>query len=102
MANDAEIVAVELIGNLDQFDRTVKQSATEFGNDMQRIQSSAARAEQGVTSSMNKAGLSARQMAQQSRNLGFQISDIGAQLSVGTSPFIVLAQQGSQVANEWR
>lgn len=99
MANDAETVVVELIGNLDQFDRTVKQSATEFGNDMQRIQGSAAQAERGVTSSMNKAGLSARQMAQQSRNLGFQISDIGAQLSVGTSPFIVLAQQGSQVAN---
>lgn len=99
MANDAEIVAVELIGNLDQFDRTVKQSATEFGNDMQRIEGSAAKAEQGVTRAMNKAGLSARQMAQQSRNLGYQISDIGQQLAVGTSPFIVLAQQGSQVAN---
>ena len=38
--------------------------------------------------------------AQQSmRNLGFQISDIGTQLAAGSSPFLVLAQQGPQVAN---
>lgn len=42
---------------------------------------------------------SMRQATQRSRLLGFQISDIGTQLSAGASPFIVLAQQGPQVAN---
>lgn len=99
MADPAEIVAVELIGNLDNFNRTTRQSASDFGTDMQRIENSAAKAEKGVKTSLDKAGLSVKQLQQQSRNLGYQISDIGAQLSVGTSPFIVLAQQGSQVAN---
>jgi hypothetical protein len=38
-------------------------------------------------------------MAQSSRNLGFQLSDIGASLASGSSPFVVLAQQAPQVAN---
>lgn len=42
---------------------------------------------------------SAAQSQQSMRNLGFQIADIGTQLSAGTSPFLVLAQQGPQVAN---
>src|SRR5690606_13742217 len=37
--------------------------------------------------------------AYRSRLVGYQISDIGTQLASGQSPFLVLAQQGPQVAN---
>ncbi len=36
---------------------------------------------------------------QATRVLGQQIADVGTQLSSGTSPFLILAQQGPQVAN---
>jgi uncharacterized protein YcbK (DUF882 family) len=99
MANSAERVTVELIAKVDGFDGKIRQAASSFGSDMNRIRQSADGAEKAVAGSMAKAGLSTKQMTQQSRLLGYQISDIGAQLSVGTSPFVVLAQQGPQVAN---
>jgi hypothetical protein len=97
-AADPDVVAIELVGNLDQFDRTVKQSANEFGSDMQRIKTSADQAERAVTYSMGKAGLSVKQSAQQTRLLGIQVGQIGSQLAAGTSPFLILAQQSSDFA----
>lgn len=41
----------------------------------------------------------ARQMRAGFQQAGYQIQDIAVQLQMGTSPFIVLAQQGSQVAS---
>lgn len=98
-AQTADVVAIELIGNLDQFDREVKESARDFGTSMKQIERDAARAEQATGRAARGIGSSFRSSTNSARNLGFQISDIGTQLSAGTSPFIVLAQQGPQVAN---
>lgn len=151
MANEAEIVTVELIGNLDEFGRTVKQGASNFGSSMDQIGASAAKAEAAlkkvvaaqqagapITAKMIKdagglaqvekalaasfeqtarsartstaaitandnatklAGVSSRQMAQQSRQLGFQIADVSQQVALGVNPFVIFAQQGAQVAS---
>jgi uncharacterized protein YcbK (DUF882 family) len=76
-----------------------------------------ARAEQLLASAFDKTGAAAQRSTalvasqgavverstrgaqQATRNLGYQISDISTQLSMGTSPFLILAQQGPQVAN---
>lgn len=97
-AADPDVVAIDLVANLDQFDRTVKQSAQEFGTDMAHIKDSADRAERAVTYSMGKAGLSLKQSAQQTRLLGIQVGQVGSQLAAGTSPFLILAQQSSDFA----
>jgi hypothetical protein len=52
-----------------------------------------------VEAGAKKTERSLRATQQATRNLGYQISDIGTQVSMGTSPFIILAQQGPQVAN---
>jgi hypothetical protein len=123
MAYDADKVVVELVANVDTFDAKVKQSATSFDSSMNKVAGSAKKAEDAVThmtteqyravqgidafaratgkleSANNAFGRSAAQAQNRMRLLGFQIGDIGTQLSSGTSPFIVLAQQGPQVAN---
>lgn len=96
---EAERVVVELIAKVDGFDGKVKQSATAFEGGMKRIEQGAVRAETAVDRSMASTERSFGRAAQASRNLGYQISDIGTQLAAGTSPFLVLAQQGPQVAN---
>lgn len=99
MAYEADIVAVELLAKVDGFDGRIKQSAASFGGDMKRIEGSATNAERTVGRSLANVDRSLQRTSQQSRLLGYQISDIGVQLSAGTSPFLVLAQQGPQVAN---
>jgi murein DD-endopeptidase MepM/ murein hydrolase activator NlpD len=99
MADEASRVVVALLADTDQFDVKMRQSAASFGGNMKQIEQSARRAESTVVDASAKFGRSMGSAAQASRNLGYQISDIGTQLSSGTSPFIVLAQQGPQVAN---
>lgn len=89
---DAERVVVEITAKLDGFTPKVQVAASQFDGSMKVIERSADKAEKAVTRSFHSA-------AQRSRNLGFQISDIGTQLASGTSPFLILAQQGPQVAN---
>lgn len=96
---DAERVVVELLAKVDGFDGKVKQSAAAFGGAMKTVESSADRAERGVARSAAGMQRSLARTQQASRNLGFQISDIGTQIASGTSPFLILAQQGPQVAN---
>lgn len=95
----SEQVAIELIARVDGFDGKIKQSAASFGTGMKQIEASASRAENSVARSTQVIDKSMSQAAQRSRNLGFQISDIGAQLAGGQSPFLILAQQAPQVAN---
>lgn len=56
-------------------------------------------AQDKIAAGAQRSERSVRAMQQATRNLGYQISDIGTQVSMGTSPFIILAQQGPQVAN---
>ncbi len=98
MADEASTVAVNLIGNADNLTRTTKQAASSFRNDMQTIESSATKAEQGVKKSMDKIEQSVGLSARTSKQLGLQVGQIGSQLAVGTSPFIIMAQQASDLA----
>ena len=66
---------------------------------MKQIESSANRAERATGGAMAGIERSFQKTQQSSRLLGYQISDIGTQLAAGTSPFLILAQQGPQVAN---
>lgn len=51
----------------------------------------------GITTDMGKAGMSAKQMANNMRMLPAQMTDIVVGLSTGQSPFMVLMQQGGQL-----
>lgn len=65
---------------------------------MQRIENSAKRAEGSVTQSMAKASTAIDKSSRVSKQLGLQVGQIGSQLAVGTSPFIIFAQQASDLA----
>lgn len=99
MANEAERVVVEVLAKVDNFDGTIKTSATAFDGSMKKMETSAARAEKAVGTSLAKTGANMRQLQQNTRVMGQQIADVGVQLSSGTSPFLILAQQGPQMAN---
>lgn len=99
MPLEAETVAVDVRANLQGFTPKVSAAASSFGRDMQKMEADATKMEGGVARSTTRAGASIRQLQNNSRILGQQFSDIGAQLASGTSPFLILAQQGSQVAN---
>lgn len=92
-------VAVELEARNGAFEANVRRSETTFAGAMSTIERSASRAEVAVRSSSNAIAVSTEQAAQRSRLLGFQIQDIGVQLAGGQSPFLILAQQGGQVAS---
>jgi hypothetical protein len=91
MAN-IESVILQLEAKVGKYNADVQGAASVTDKALARIETSATRMEKQVGQSFAAA-------AQRSRLLGYQISDIGVQLSGGTSPFIVLAQQGPQVAN---
>lgn len=90
-ASRAEQASGKLTMSAKEFAAAYKQA----GGDLKKIGVEAERA----SGQMARFGESSRAATQRSRNLGYQISDIGTQLSMGTSPFIILAQQGPQVAN---
>lgn len=69
--------------------------ATAAAKQLQTLQGAAAKTDTAVqksTGSFRMAGNGVQMM-------GYQIQDIAVQLGMGTSPFIVLSQQGSQVAS---
>lgn len=91
-AESIDKVVLELEARLGRYTADVQGASNTTERQLARIETSATKMERAV-------GRSFQNAAQQSRLLGYQISDIGVQLSSGTSPFIVLAQQGPQVAN---
>jgi len=95
----AERVIVELEARSGSFDANVRASARNFDQATTSIERGALSAERAVERSSNGVVRSVGQMAQSTRNLGYQFADIGASLASGSSPFIVLAQQAPQVAN---
>lgn len=91
MAESAGSVSVELIAKTEAFSSQIAGAATTTEQAMSRVIAATTRGEQQVVRS-------AGQMANGTRNLGRQFADVGASLSSGSSPFIVLAQQAPQVA----
>lgn len=119
-AVEADRVVVALIGDTSGLDAPVTQSAQVFDRNMTTIENGATRAEKGIRTLSKSAAFQLSDLSQKSRaagialeqslvpstnaaafaarNLGFQIGDIGTQLSGGQSPFLVISQQGPQVA----
>lgn len=92
MAESADRIVVEVLGDLNNLQRNSSSGAAQFDRSMATIENSARRAERQVV-------VSSGAMANAQRNLGRQISDIGTQLASGSSPFLILAQQAPQVAD---
>lgn len=92
MAESAGSVSVELIAKTEAFNSQIAGSATATEQAMARVINATAKGEQQVVRS-------AGQIANGTRNLGRQFADVGASLSSGSSPFVVLAQQAPQVAD---
>ncbi|KQM37932.1 phage tail length tape measure family protein [Sphingomonas sp. Leaf10] len=91
MAESAGSVSVELIAKTEAFNSQIAGAATTTEQAMSRVIAATSRGEQQVVRS-------AGQMANGTRNLGRQFADVGASLSSGSSPFVVIAQQAPQVA----
>lgn len=98
MADDPELVAVDLVARTEKFDGKLEQSATEFTNNMKRIENAADKAETKVRRSMDEMAAATARSSRTSKQLGLQVGQIGSQLAVGTSPFIIMAQQSSDLA----
>lgn len=76
----------------------VKRDAISTAN---AIEASGTRAASGLmrqNSALNAMAGTSRMAAAQSRNLVFQLNDIGVSLASGMNPLMVFAQQGSQIA----
>lgn len=85
-------VILQLKADVDEYNRDVRLSTDLVETSMRRQEVATTRAGEVMTREMQRAAF-------QSRNLGYQISDIGTQLAMGTNPFMILAQQAPQVAN---
>ncbi|WP_267395265.1 MULTISPECIES: phage tail length tape measure family protein [unclassified Sphingomonas] len=104
----AESLVVELIAKTDGYEAKINGAATSSAGGFSKIEASASKAEAAVQSSVTGMGTSVKRAAndieegsaraaQATRNLGFQLSDIGTQLGGGQSPFLIFAQQAPQV-----
>ena len=69
--------------------------ATAAAKQLQTLQTAAGKTEVATT----KASGSFRMAGNGVQQMGYQVQDIAVQLGAGTSPFIVLSQQGSQIAS---
>lgn len=98
MALVADDVVVMIRARSEQLERGMATAANVSEAAMSRVERSANRAEAAVRVAGNRMGTALQQGARGSQMLGAQIADIGTQLAAGTSPFLVLAQQGNQVA----
>jgi hypothetical protein len=92
MPINADSVTVELIAKTDGYTAKVNDAARQTEAAMGRVSGSVGKAE-------NVINLSAARIANGQRNLGRQFADVGASLSSGSSPFVVLAQQLPQIAD---
>lgn len=81
---DPEEVAVDLTANLDQFDRRVKQSASNFGREMDRISESAIQTEKTVDSSLGGVGETGarafRRIDREAKTAGLSVDQYRARL----------------------
>jgi len=92
MADSANRVVVELVGEIGDLQQKVRQAANDVDRAADKIGESADKA----TNSVNKLN---RQGGAAILNFGRQLSDVGTQLGSGSSPFLIITQQGPQVTD---
>lgn len=76
----------------------LESSLAKAQRELAGFQSGTKRAANDVENSMNRVSRSMQRTGVDTRMLGYQLNDVGAQLASGTSPFLILAQQGPQMA----
>jgi hypothetical protein len=86
MAETAGRVVIEMLARVDKAEADLKRFGTTFDMTGRRVASAA-----------NDVEKSSSRIANATRNLGFQISDVGVQLAGGQSPFLIISQQAPQV-----
>lgn len=99
---DAERVIVELLAKVDNFDGTVKQSATTFESSMDKIEKSAEKAEQAVTKGSKKQTKSLDDAGKSTTQFVRKISEASTIVSSNKSPFVVIPKQAPAVGNAMR
>ena len=108
------------IDGLLKFDKKIDDTTTNAVAGFNKIDSAAGKAATGITKGMESAGRSAENAGKQidktadatdnagnsmkgvsgiAGQLGFQLQDIAVQAQAGTSAFVILGQQGSQIAS---
>lgn len=76
----------------------LESSLAKAQRELAGFQSGTKRAANDVENSMNRVSRSMQRTGVDTRMLGYQLNDVGTQLASGTSPFLILAQQGPQMA----
>lgn len=99
MADYADRVLTVIEADTSGHDPKIRTSAQVVDRAATQIERSATKMETAVRSSSTAMVRGFDQAGQRSRLLGYQISDVGTQLAMGSNPFLIIAQQAPQVAN---
>lgn len=92
MAVTADSVVVELEAKVAGYNAAIQDAANKTDAAFGRVGTAAKGAENNVSQFTGRAGNA-------TRNLGRQIADVGASVSSGSSPFVIIGQQAGQVAD---
>lgn len=92
MAVTADSVVVELEAKVAGYNAAIQDAANKTDAAFGRVGAAAKGAENNVSQFAGRAGNA-------TRNLGRQIADVGASVSSGSSPFVIIGQQAGQVAD---
>lgn len=101
-----KVGGIELTASIDttgavQAGKVLAKTADKIEQDLKGLGSAADASSMKLTataSAVDKAGKSMRGMGGIASNLGFQLQDVAVQAQMGTSAFVILGQQGSQLA----
>lgn len=106
-------VRVDIRATSDQFDAALRRSGKEAGkfdkevnsaanvalNNFEKKAGTASKQTEALGSATRRTGAAFRAMRGTTTQLGFQLQDIAVQAQAGTSAFVILGQQGSQIAS---
>jgi hypothetical protein len=87
-----------------RLEKQIKTSTNKIESDLGRIDQAAdnvGQSLQNAGSQAQAAGQSMGRMSGIAGNLGFQLQDVAIQAQMGTSAFVILGQQGSQIASSF-
>lgn len=106
MAYEADKVVVELIAKTEALDAPVKQSATQFSGQMDKITASATKAEAAIASMSSRSAAAIRRDFGQASTamtaFGRDMVTAGDLLKSTNSPFVVPVREGPKVASAMR
>jgi len=99
MATTADSVVIAIEARVEDANRKLREHGNVADSSFSKAEKSANRAEAAIRREADVVEIASARASYAQRNLGRQISDVGAQLAGGQSPFLILAQQAPQVAD---